>query len=144
MAGVVVTLGITTGTLAGTLTATTNAAGLATFNGLSVGAAGDYALVAEAATYDNTGSSSFTITGGASPLVVTTISDAVSHTGVSLRDALAQANTDAGNGISDTITFAASLNGQTVVLSQGMITLTGAGQRLDFGRRRQRNHHQRQ
>ncbi|HEX4128847.1 MAG TPA: choice-of-anchor Q domain-containing protein [Pirellulales bacterium] len=73
------------------------------------------------------------------PLVVTTTSDAVSHSGVSLRDAIGTANADARSGKSDTITFAAGLNGQTIVLSQGslelgaggagsgMITINGAG-----------------
>jgi Right handed beta helix region/IPT/TIG domain len=60
-------------------------------------------------------------------LVVTTVSDAVGHTGTSLRDAVATANTDAGVGQSDTITFASSLNGQTITLTQGQLTLTGVG-----------------
>ncbi|HEX4131744.1 MAG TPA: choice-of-anchor Q domain-containing protein [Pirellulales bacterium] len=73
-------------------------------------------------------------------IVVTTASDAVSHSGESLRDAIATANADAHNGTSDTITFAANLNGQTITLSQatlelgaggagtGVISIVGAGQ----------------
>ena len=52
-------------------------------------------------------------------IVVTTDSDAVTHTGVSLRDALATANVDARNGLSDTITFDPSLNNQTILLRRG-------------------------
>jgi predicted outer membrane repeat protein len=53
----------------------------------------------------------------ASSLVVTTNSDAVSHTGTSLRDAIVTAEVDADAGQTPTITFAASLNGQTITLS---------------------------
>ncbi|HEX4128849.1 MAG TPA: choice-of-anchor Q domain-containing protein [Pirellulales bacterium] len=59
-------------------------------------------------------------------IVVTTASDAASHSGVSLRDAIITANTDAANAISDTITFDASLNGSTITLSQGQLEI-GAG-----------------
>ncbi len=62
-----------------------------------------------------------------SSIVVTTNSDAVSHTGVSLRDAVAKANTDAVAGNSDTITFNASLTGETITLSQGSLVLSGSG-----------------
>ena len=41
-------------------------------------------------------------------ITVTTLSDAVVHTGTSLRDAIATANTDAHNGTSDTIGFSVS------------------------------------
>ncbi len=61
-----------------------------------------------------------------SNLIVTTSSDALSHTGTSLRDALALANTDAATGVSDTITFASSLSGQTVTLVQGGLTLSAS------------------
>jgi large repetitive protein len=60
-------------------------------------------------------------------LVVTTVSDAITHAGTSLRDAVATANVDAADGQSDTITFAPSLNGQAITLSQGPITLSGVG-----------------
>lgn len=64
----------------------------------------------------------------ASGPVVTTNSDSASHSGTSLRDAIAQANNDAGNGISDQITFASNLNGSTISLSQGQLELTsGSG-----------------
>ncbi|HEX4128848.1 MAG TPA: choice-of-anchor Q domain-containing protein [Pirellulales bacterium] len=61
------------------------------------------------------------------PLVVTTTSDAVSHSGVSLRDAINTADTDSLSGISDTITFDSSLNGQTIVLQQGDLELGSDG-----------------
>ncbi len=59
--------------------------------------------------------------------VVTTASDAVNHTGVSLRDAMARADFDASNGQSDTITFSAALAGQTITLVQGTLVLQDAG-----------------
>ncbi|HEX4131552.1 MAG TPA: right-handed parallel beta-helix repeat-containing protein [Pirellulales bacterium] len=59
-------------------------------------------------------------------IVVTTTSDAVSHPGVSLRDAVLTANTDAKNGTSDTISFSSALNGQTITLTQGQLEV-GAG-----------------
>ncbi len=66
--------------------------------------------------------------GAVSGLVVTIATDpSGSHSGVSLRDALALANSDAANGLSDTIVFAASLDGQTITLSQGELNLSGAG-----------------
>jgi predicted outer membrane repeat protein len=59
---------------------------------------------------------------------VTTASDAISHSGVSLRDAIGTANADAAVGLSDTITFEQSLNGATITLSQGQLELTaGSG-----------------
>ena len=62
-----------------------------------------------------------------STIVVTTASDSYSHSGTSLRDAIATANTDAAAGTSDTITFSSSLNGDTINLSQGVLELSGAG-----------------
>ena len=59
--------------------------------------------------------------------MVTTASDGFSHTGVSLRDAIALANADAAAGFSDTITFAASLSGQTITLTQGALNPSGVG-----------------
>jgi hypothetical protein len=56
-------------------------------------------------------------------IVVTTISDSNPHTGISLRDAVAAADIDAGNGQSDTITFAGSLDGETITLTQGVLQL---------------------
>jgi hypothetical protein len=58
-------------------------------------------------------------------LTVTTTSDAVGHTGVSLRDAIASANADSTNGTSDTIQFASNLSGQTITLAQGELQLAG-------------------
>ncbi len=58
---------------------------------------------------------------------MSTTSDSAAHTGVSLRDALALANSDASNGLSDTIVFASSLDGQTITLSQAELNLSGAG-----------------
>jgi predicted outer membrane repeat protein len=46
---------------------------------------------------------------------------------VSLRSAIAAANVDASNGNSDSITFAASLNGSTLTLIQGQLELEGNG-----------------
>jgi hypothetical protein len=51
---------------------------------------------------------------------VTTASDAVSHTGVSLRDAIALAQSTAED---DTIVFDASLSGATITLEQGQLLL---------------------
>ncbi len=51
--------------------------------------------------------------------IVTTVSDAAIHTGISLRDALALAGGDASNGVSDTISFAPGLNGKTIILRRG-------------------------
>ncbi len=63
-----------------------------------------------------------------SSLVVTTVDDSTSHPGfVSLRDAITTANTDARAGTSDTISFAASLNGQTIMLQQGQLELGQGG-----------------
>ncbi|MBS0265083.1 MAG: hypothetical protein JSS02_24340 [Planctomycetes bacterium] len=56
-------------------------------------------------------------------LIVTTTSDAVSHSGVSLRDAIATANAD---GSGDTIQFDPSLNGTTITLTQGELLITGS------------------
>ena len=57
-------------------------------------------------------------------LIVTTTSDSAVHSGTSLRDAIAQANADALNYIADTITFASSLDGDTIILKQGDLELT--------------------
>jgi hypothetical protein len=45
----------------------------------------------------------------------------------SLRSAISQANTDAANGVSDTINFNSSLAGTTIDLTQGELELSGAG-----------------
>ena len=124
VAGATVTLGISSGTLTGTTTVVTNSSGLATFSGLSVNTIGTYTLTASATGASGATSNSFVIGPG---LVVTTISDAVTHTGNSLRDALGLANSDAAAGKSDTITFASNLNGQTITLSQGSLAITGVG-----------------
>ena len=58
-------------------------------------------------------------------LMVTTASDAVVHSGVSLRDAVIQANADAAAGISDTISFKSTLGSPTIALAQGQLELTG-------------------
>ena len=58
-------------------------------------------------------------------IVVTTASDDPSHTGVSLRDAIATADGDTGSGVSPTITFAADLSGSTITLTQGALELLG-------------------
>ena len=57
-------------------------------------------------------------------LIVTTNSDAISHSGTSLRDAVTAANNQAKLGIPATITFAASLaNEQFIFLQQGDLEL---------------------
>ncbi len=56
-------------------------------------------------------------------LVVTTNSDAFSHAGTSLRDAIATANSDTAQGIPATISFAPTLNGTTIALSQGVLEI---------------------
>jgi V8-like Glu-specific endopeptidase len=60
-------------------------------------------------------------------ILVTTTSDAVGHSGESLRDAVAQADNDAAQGRSDSIGFAADLAGQTITLTQGKLELKGTG-----------------
>ena len=63
-----------------------------------------------------------------SSLVVTTVDDSTSHPGfVSLRDAMFTADTDAANGTSDTITFKPSLDGDTITLQQGVLSLGADG-----------------
>lgn len=72
----------------------------------------------------------FTYVAVTSSIVVTTASDDLVHTGISLRDAIAQANLDAGQGRSDTIRFSSSLYGQTITLAQGAagsLVLSGHG-----------------
>jgi len=70
-------------------------------------------------------------------IVVTTASDSPTAVGVSLRDAINLANEETGAGVSPTITFANSLNGDTITLTQGLLllsrgsgttTIKGAGQ----------------
>ena len=94
-------------------------------------AAGTYTALATFAGSNNyisgSASTTFTIAAGGSTIIVTTTSDAVGHTGESLRDAIATANADALNDNSDTITFVASLNGQTITLSQGQLELGQGG-----------------
>jgi hypothetical protein len=61
-------------------------------------------------------------------IIVTTTSDAVTHTGTSLRDAVALANESTAAGYSETIVFDPSLNGDTISLTQGLLELTaGSG-----------------
>jgi hypothetical protein len=56
------------------------------------------------------------------PIVVTTLSDAPSHVGTSLRDAIQQANSNPG---ADTITFKTGLSG-TITLACGQLKITDA------------------
>jgi RTX calcium-binding nonapeptide repeat (4 copies) len=60
-----------------------------------------------------------------SAILVTTTSDDTIHDGVSLRDAVSQANRDASSGTSDTISFDPSLSGATITLAQGQLELSG-------------------
>jgi IPT/TIG domain len=126
--GATVTLYLSSGYLNGVATATTDSTGVATFSNLSVPNAGSYTLTASASGASGTTSSSFTISGPVPVnLVVTTNSDAVTHTGTSLRDAIAIANTAAAGGQSVLITFAPNLSGQTITLTQNNLFLGGAG-----------------
>jgi hypothetical protein len=70
-----------------------------------------------------TASTTFVI-GTANTLVVTNSSNSGAG---SLRQAILTANADAVNGNSDTITFASSLNGQTITLTTGTLVLGAAG-----------------
>ncbi len=62
------------------------------------------------------------------PVIVVTIATDPSgtHSGESLRDAVTQANTDAAQGIVNTITFATNLSGSTITLANGVLALTGS------------------
>jgi hypothetical protein len=62
-----------------------------------------------------------------SALVVNNVSDTPVDTETSLREAVAQADTDAAAGTSDTIQFDPSLSGETILLTQGQLELSGAG-----------------
>lgn len=57
-------------------------------------------------------------------LTVTTNSDAAVHGGLSLRDAIATANSHAAQGISDTILFDLPVGERTISLAQGVFTFT--------------------
>jgi hypothetical protein len=63
-------------------------------------------------------------------IVVTTTSDATTHSGISLRDAVTQANADAAKGISDKIGFAPSLAGGIIALAQGQFEMTAGSGRV--------------
>ena len=60
-------------------------------------------------------------------LLVNNPADAAVAGELSLRQAVAQANSDAVKGTSDTITFDPSLGSQTITLTQGQLELSGAG-----------------
>ncbi len=60
-------------------------------------------------------------------LTVNNPTDATIAGELSLRDAVAQADTDAAAGVSDTIQFDPGLGGQTIQLTQGSLELSGAG-----------------
>jgi hypothetical protein len=62
-------------------------------------------------------------------IIVTTASDAPTHTGTSLRDAVALAGAAAGNGVSDNIVFnTSSMGGSVITLAQGALEIkAGAG-----------------
>ena len=71
-------------------------------------------------------SQTFTLSVNAT-IVVTTTADTVTHSGISLRDAITTANGAAAQGRDVTITFDPSLAGQTITLAQGQLELSGAG-----------------
>lgn len=58
-------------------------------------------------------------------IIVTTSSDSPTASGVSLRDAVNLANEETAAGVSPTITFATNLNGDTITLTQGELSLIG-------------------
>ena len=60
-------------------------------------------------------------------LLVNNPTDTAVAAELSLRQAVAQANTDAAAGIADTIAFNPSLGSQTITLTQGQLELSGAG-----------------
>lgn len=60
-------------------------------------------------------------------LTVSSAADPDTLTAGTLRYAVSQADTDAAAGVSDTIEFASALDGQTITLSQGTLSLNGAG-----------------
>jgi IPT/TIG domain len=126
VSGAIVALAVSSGVLNGTTTATTDTSGVATFSNLSVPTAGTYTLTASSFGATSATSDPFTMT-APPPIVVTTNSDAVSHSGTSLRDAIATANADAAAGQSISIVFATSMSGQTITLAQGTLNLTAAG-----------------
>jgi hypothetical protein len=79
----------------------------------------DVTVITGAGTSASVPADQFTYVAANSPLIVTTSSDALFHSGLSLRDAIAQANLDASSGVSDTIQFSSTLNGKTITLAQG-------------------------
>ncbi len=64
------------------------------------------------------------------PSTLTVTSTADDGSAGTLRAALATANTDAANGISDTINIDPSLAGATIVLTQGQLELSGVGGKI--------------
>ncbi|MGH7224886.1 MAG: choice-of-anchor Q domain-containing protein, partial [Gemmataceae bacterium] len=96
--------------------------------------AGSYTVTATASGVSAPATFSLTNNAGPSNFVVTDAGDysqqgagdnpTDTNGGVSLRSAIAAANADAANGISDTITFSPTLDGQTLTLTQGQLELT--------------------
>ncbi len=84
VAGATVTLALSTGTLGGTTTATTTAAGIATFSNLTVSAAGTYTLSASASGATGGTSSSFIITAAVPPALTFTVEPAGTMAGSTL------------------------------------------------------------
>jgi hypothetical protein len=135
--GVSVTLALSsgTGTLSGTATRTTDAAGLATFNDLSVDLAGAKALSASSAGLASAASASFTISAGTAAQLVfiqgptnavagATISPAVT---VQLRDAF-------GNNVSSSgVAVAVSITGGSGTITGTTTQSTGATGLATFG-----------
>jgi predicted outer membrane repeat protein len=109
------------GTLGGPLTAQA-VDGVATFSGLTLSAVGNGYLLIFSATGLSSGIGPIeVISGSTAAITVTTLSDVVGHSGMSLRDALAIANADEAAGVSDTICFDPSLAGGTIELTQGQL-----------------------
>jgi IPT/TIG domain len=126
VSGATITLTISSGILSGATTGTTDSSGVASFTNLSVLAVGTFTLTAWAYAATEATSDPFMVSPPA-PILVTTNSDSISHTGTSLRDAITTANTYAAAGLPITISFASNLNGQTITLNQGTLTLSGIG-----------------
>ncbi len=141
VAGTVVTLGISSGTLRGSLTATTDASGQAVFTGLSETVSGSYTLTASVAGLDPVSSSLFQVTPAAlaglsfspglssvsagssfRPVVqlVDAFGNAVARAGVSVRLSLSVGN------VNRTATASTNATGQAIFANQS-VTVAGTG-----------------
>jgi len=131
VAGTTITLTLTSGTglLSGTASQVTDAAGLATFNDLSIDLAGGKALTAASVGLTSAVSGSFTISAGpAASIAVTGGSPQSAPASGPFPSPLLVTVTDAGgNPVSGvTVTFLAPSSGPSAILSNGGIATTNA------------------